>query len=340
MKNIFYFRYLAICGGIETFFYYLGKKYRERDITVYYSCAEPETVERISKYIRVKKHRGETITCERAFFCYNLDIINSVQAEEYIQIVHGDYAALGIVPQLHPKITKYVGVSGTVAESFSRANGVLCETAYNPIAPDEPRKLLRLVSATRLSSEKGKRRMLRLAELLDQAEISFDWTVFTPDTAPLPHRNIVFRPPREDIWDHIAASDYLVQLSDSEGYCYSVVEALTLGTPVIVTRLPVFDELGIEHGKHGFLVGAELDDVPLDAIRKGIRRVKWTAPADRWGELLAEGRSTYSNKGVRIRITADYFDLRMKRSVEAGTVLTVSQWRAEQIIDAGLAEYV
>jgi glycosyltransferase involved in cell wall biosynthesis len=49
-----------------------------------------------------------------------------------------------------------------------------------------------------------------------------------------------------NIIDDIAQADFLIQLSDNEGYCYSIVEALNLGIPVVVTPIPVFKEIGLD----------------------------------------------------------------------------------------------
>ena len=49
-----------------------------------------------------------------------------------------------------------------------------------------------------------------------------------------------------NIIDDIAQADFLVQLSDNEGYCYSIVEALNLHVPVVVTPIPVFKEIGLD----------------------------------------------------------------------------------------------
>ena len=53
-------------------------------------------------------------------------------------------------------------------------------------------------------------------------------------------------PSKLNIIDDIAKADFLVQLSDNEGYCYSIVEALNLHVPVIVTPIPVFKEIGLD----------------------------------------------------------------------------------------------
>jgi glycosyltransferase involved in cell wall biosynthesis len=37
-----------------------------------------------------------------------------------------------------------------------------------------------------------------------------------------------------EIYDDLRRADYVVQLSDTESFCYTMVEALSVGTPVIV----------------------------------------------------------------------------------------------------------
>ena len=89
--------------------------------------------------------------------------------------------------------------------------------------------------------------MEKLAAALDSAGIPFQWLVFTNKAErPIDNKSIYYMEPSLDITDYIADADYLVQLSNTEGYCYAVAEALTLGTPVIVTDLPVFREMEIQ----------------------------------------------------------------------------------------------
>ena len=83
MKNIFYFRNISEIGGIETFLYYLSKEYNDYDITIFYNNADKKQLERLKERVRCIKFRGQEIECEKAFFNYNLDIIDNVKAKEY-----------------------------------------------------------------------------------------------------------------------------------------------------------------------------------------------------------------------------------------------------------------
>lgn len=339
MKNIFYFYKINKIGGIETFFYYLAKKYKDWDITIYYQVGDPEQIKRLKKYVRVKKYRGEKIECYKAFFNFNIDIINNVDAKEYYQIAHGDYKAMKLKPNTHAKITKYLGVSKQVCKTYKEVTGYDTELVYNPIEIDEPKKVLNLISATRLTSEKGKDRMVKLAKMLDEAKIPYLWTIFTDDTNAIDNPNIAYMKPRLDIINYIANADYLVQLSDNEGYCYSVVEALSVGTPVIVTEVPVFKEIGVNQN-NGFILDFDLEEVPIEKIYKGLPKFEYKPKEDNWIKYLASGESTYQKElktMVEVQCISKYHDLELNRLITPEDKLyKVNKIRAEELEELNL----
>lgn len=349
MKNIFYFRYINAIGGIETFFYYLAKKYQDWDITIYYSDGNINQINRLRNYVRVKQYRGEVIECDKAFFNFNLDIIDKVKAKEYIQIAHGDYKSMGIKPNTHPKLNKYLGVSKQVCETYKEVTGYDTELVYNPIEIDAPKKVLNLISATRLTKEKGKDRIIKLAKLLDQKEIPYLWTIFTDDINAIDNPNIVYMKPRLDIINYIANSDYLVQLSDNEGYCYSVAESLSVGTPVIVTECPVFKEIGVNN-QNGFILDFELSNVPIEEIYKGLPKFEYEPKKDNWADILEKGKSEYKEElkmKVRVRCIREYHDMQQKDEKGKDKFITpnddpfiVSKVRAEELVNAGVCEVI
>lgn len=343
MKNIFYFYKINKIGGIETFFYYLAKKYKDFDITIYYQEGDEAQIRRLKKYVRVIKYNGEKIKCKRAFFNFNLDIIDNVEAEEYYQIAHGDYKASGDIPNISKKITKYLGVSKRVCETFSEIIKQDVELVYNPIEIEKPKKVLNLISATRLTREKGKNRMIKLAKMLDDAGIPYLWTIFTDDTQAIDNPNIVYMKPRLDIINYIANADYLVQLSDNEGYCYSVVEALKVGTPVIVTDCPVFKELGINK-TNGFVLDFEMENVPIKEIYKGLPKFEYEPKKDNWSDLLVKGKSNYQKDlktKVLVKCVQNYFDIELQElKTKNSKPYKVNKVRAEELIGYGDIEII
>ena len=348
-RNLFYFRHINSIGGIEAFFYYLAKKYKNYDITVYYQTGDYNQIKRLSKYVRVKQYKGEHIKCDKAFFNFNLDIIDNVEAKEYIQIAHGDYKSMGIKPNTHKKITKYLGVSKQVCSTYKEVTGNDTELVYNPIEIDEPKKVLNLISATRLTAEKGKNRIKKLAAMLDHAGIPYIWTIFTDDVNAIDNPNIAYMKPRLDIVSYIANADYLVQLSDNEGYCYSVIEALSVGTPVIVTECPVFKELGVNED-NGFILDFELSNVPIEKIYKGLPNFKYKPKEDNWNKYLVAGESTYQKElktMVKVQCINAYTDLEQKDENGEYKQITpkdkpykVSKIRADYLIENKVAKLV
>ena len=272
MTNIFYFKRISEIGGIETFLYYLSKLYKNYDVTIIYDYSNREQLARLKKNVKCIKFSGQEIKCEKAFFNYNLDIIDKVKAKEYYQIIHGDYKETGIQCNTNTKITKYLAVSKIAGESFYQKTGIKPEIIYNPLNIDKPKKILKLISATRLTNEKGYNRMIKLAKELSDKKIPFEWHVFT-NKSDIDSDFFIARKPKLNIINDIAEADYLVQLSDSEGYCYSIVEALSVRTPVICTDIPVIKEIGVNEN-NSYILNMDMSNTNVDEIYKKIPKIE------------------------------------------------------------------
>lgn len=341
--NLFYFHTLNSIGGIETFFYQLGKKYgKDFDITVFYRFADQTQLQRLSKYVKCKKYRdGKVIRCKRAFVCFNTDILDFIEADEYYQMLHGDYTSLGVWPDIHPKIQKYISVSEVVRDAYRKGTGDDSIVCYNPFTVEKPKKVLNLVSATRLTADKGFARMEMLAYELDKAGIPFVWTVYTDSNRAVTNPNIIFRPPRLDVLPFIANADYYVQLSDAEGYCYSIVEALSVGTPVIATDFKVIHEIGVINGVNGWIVPMNMENLPIDDIYKGLKKFKYTPLPDRWGELLLPSDEDFLaqlDEIVSVKSKKYYYDLQLNRMVNCNEEWQCTRRRADELENLDLVE--
>lgn len=288
-------------------------------MVVYYKEGDPKQVTRLMQNVEVHRYTGGTIKCENFFCMYNPDIINNVEAKEYINIIHSDYKEVKISPVVHEKFTKTIAVSQRVADSYKELTGIDCEVIYNPVAIDKPKPLLKLISATRLTREKGKERMERLGKILNQKGIQYQWLVFTNDIKVIDNENIVYMSPRLDITSYMADSDYLVQLSDCEAYCYSVVEMLTLGKPVIVTDLPVYKEIGI-NDEMSIKLPLDFKDIDIKRIEelKG-KKIKYTPPKSEWDRYLDNEVTYKPNKEVYIKPIKSFFDVKEQKKVDKNT---------------------
>ena len=306
MKNVFYFKNINSIGGVESFLYYLSKKY---DFEVVYRTGSPEQIERLAKLVKVRKYK-EPIKCDRFFGNYGLDI--EIEASEKYHIVHCDYKNVWFSPIQYDGF-KYIGVSQLACDSFKELTGKDIELSYNPIYLDNVEnnhkrdKKLRLISATRLTREKGLKRMQRLAWILDTSGIDYEWVVFTNRFRGGLGQHVIYKEPKLDIIEDIKQADFLVQLSDCEAFCYSVVEALMCGTPVIATDLPVFKELGLNES-NSILCDLDMKNFNLESTKKEFN-FKYQPPKDNWGKWLSTKKEYDPSEKVKVKVLKRYTDI-------------------------------
>lgn len=344
-NNIFYWSHLNIIGGVETWLYEIAKKYaKEFDILVVYDTADKDQLERLRKLVKTEVRADCHFVCEKLFIGYATEIVEQVEAKEIWQVLHADYKAQNLKPFIDKRITGYLGVSQNTCDTFKEMTGLEAELCYNPLEKRKPKKILHLISATRITSQKAPENMVKLAEALEKENIPFIWDIYTDSRLPdYVNERIVYHAPRLDIIDYIADADYLVQLSQSEGYPYTIIEALSVGTPVIITDLPCLPDLKIENGKNAFVVPMDASEIPVKEIYKGLPKFTYTIRKDRWNELLAEGEPTYNEwlkTPVRIKTLRLYHDIPLDREMRIGEEQTVDRFRAERLIELGLAEEI
>lgn len=300
VTNVLLCNSIGKIGGIETFFCELAKKYHKLDIAIVYTSADTNQLRRLSKYVRCIR-LTKKIKCKKCFMMYNVGI-DKIEADEYIQLIHANYKVQNMLPNTDKRISKYYGVSKWVAKDYEELlvqKGIIkeVEVCYNPITIEKPKRILRLISATRLTKEKGKDRMIFLANELTKHNIPFIWLVFTNDFEKIDNPNVIYMNPRLDIRDYIADSDYLVQLSDTEGYPYSILESLCLSTPVIVTPIPSVIEMGVNE-ENSYILPFNMKEIPIDDIYNKIPRFTFIPKKDKWDELLIHEESTYNPEDI------------------------------------------
>ena len=351
LKNVIYFPSFNLVGGVETYCYEMGLKYgKSYDITVLYKNGAQEQMERIAKVARVIRITSEDkIICDVFIFGCGWDILEQVEAKEYIQTFHADYINRKLNPSPSPKITKRFGVAENttrgIREHFEWAKNL--ETMYNPYTPKKTKKVLKLISATRLTAEKGYGRMKALCDAFDAAGIPFIWLVFTdhPTEKPPVHPNMAILPAKvEGIYDYIASASYLVQLSDTEGFSYAITESLSLGVPVIATDFAVAREQGIVDGKTGWILPMDMSDIPVKKIYKGVPKFTWEPFESHYEKVFVKGKCEYvseiSKAEVRIRAVVPFFDIKESILRQQGDTWIVDVERGDSLKAKGLAEVV
>lgn len=338
MKNVFYFKKISSIGGVESTFYYLSKLYK--NMVVYYKEADSKQIERLAKNIEVHKYT-KPIKCDRFFCNYSYDI--EVEAKEYYHIIHCDYSKVTFKPFVYPGF-KYIGVSKLACDSFTKITGIKAELIYNPIAIEKPivekKKGLHLISATRGSSEKGIERINKLARILDNNGIDYAWEVYSNRHFKISSPNIIKKDTKLDLTKEIAESTYLVQLSSHEAFGLSVAEALTLGTPVIVTDIPAFREIGCIHGKNSIICDLDMKNVDIELIKKGIPKFQYEPPKSNWGKYLDNNSNYDPNERIPVKAKARLWDTDEDKHYKYNEVTTMKRWRVSELESKGLVERI
>ena len=338
--NLFCVSNLNVIGGVETFLYELTKKYKDLDITVLYRTGHINQISRLSKNVRVIKYNSKLkIKCKKAFLNYSNDFINLIDAEEYIKIIHAMYKTQNISVKTDPKINKYIAVSNIAAKEFEELTGIKCEVIRNPltILETDIKPILYLVSATRLTKEKGKSRMEILGNLLNKKGINYLWLIFTNDSESINNPNIVYVKPRLNVIDYLYSLKgkcYGVQLSDCEGDCYFTRECEALGIPLLVTPVESFKEQGLVDGINCYYLPFDMKDIDIDKIVNNIPEYKPFGYIDTWDKELINVKSKYKevNMKVKVKCIRQYYDVELKRDVVLNEELIVSRQRADQLL--------
>ena len=346
-ENIIYISYISEIGGVETFAYELAKKYKDRDVAVVCKTIDKGQLKRLSKICWVYRHTDQYIKCKTAIINYDISIINFIcdEADIYMTI-HADYEHnfyKNKFPQ-HQRIKAYIGITKHIVESFKRCTGnnniIL---GYNPLTIEEEKTYLTLVSATRLTSIKGKDRMIKLTKALDKARIDYIWYIFTNDTDAIQSPNVVYMKPRLDVGRWIEKADYVVQLSDTEACSYTINEALYRNVPVIATPLPYLEEIGYKDGKTGYTL--EFDCSNIEEIVKKIQNVpsfSFKHLKDIYGEIFTNKESEFKEDNMKSKVICieAYYDMELKRLVDKEETLLLDNERAEHLIGLGLVQLV
>lgn len=343
---------MATIGGIETFVYNFCKEMCDLyDILVLYSeHMDPKQILRLSEFVRVQRNAGKLIQCNVVVNIRLTDEVPSnVKYKKRIQMSHT--CQLAPSGKWHWEIKKnyddLIFVSKAAADSFADQN-LKYDIIPNFTDSQIPKKALLLVSACRLTWEKGEERMYQLAEAFRNKNIPFVWLVFSNQPLKRIIPGIVQCPPTLNVTSYFEKADYIVQLSDIESFCYTLAEALQMGVPVLTTPLAVLPEIGFVEGKNGYTLPFDMKDIDVEKIYEDIPRFV-PVPCDnvniakKWKKYLGNTTPTRSYRMksdiVTVKVIEGYGDLELGRNLIPGDVVQMRRERAMVIIGRGLGEW-
>ena len=319
----------ALIGGIETFTYnFCVNMYKYYDIVVLYDYMSPERIAALIPYVEVIKRSDKRIVCDTLIVNRITDTDPpNVDYKRKIQMVH--ICEMGLYQNtLKTDNDLTVYASNHCKETYGREEGTVIHNMTSP--KDKP---LLLVSAMRTTYEKGMSRMVKLSKAMTDAGIKHKWLCFTDSGIINATPSMVHMTPTLDIATFIDKADYLIQLSDEESFCYSIVEALELGTAVITTPIAVLSEIGFEEGEHGYIVPFDMEkvdakrfkDVPAFTFKWDNKKI-----VKEWRQVLGNTKPTRSYKPgemVQVRATQAYFDIVLQRDIKRDEYIQCTRQR-------------
>ena len=282
--TIVYYSAFHSIGGIETWIYNLGKKY---EFTVVYDRANEEQIKKLNDIgIETIWDVGQSIECDTLISCMfgNPD---KIIAKKRKLFVHGIYSNPNDI-KVMPKYDDIYAVSDVAGKAFEDVFKIKTKTLYNPIDVEIKEKPLIFGVFSRTSKEKGIERVKYLINKLIEKNKLFLMLLFTdkPVEYGAQDDRVIQMKPTSQSTAWISICDYICVLSGTEACPYVPQEALKLGKPLIITRLPILDEFGI-NDSNAKILEFDMSNLDIDDLWN-IPTVKdWKEPISKeWEEIM------------------------------------------------------
>ena len=287
-KKIYIYQgFLYYIGGIETFLYNLTKYYQDRNITILCKRIDVRQFINLSKYADIELDNGGNYECDILILGnYDCDsVLPRIKAEKIYQMMHGDLRGLKTyLPGgeqnfkwiKNIKIDQIISVSQAASDGLKEVTGYDSEVIYNILDDNfaEEDGAMSFITLSRATPEKGINRIIQMAEAFIKADKQFVWFLCCSleqikDREILKKiqslKQLVIVPPSHHMKALIKNCDYLVQLSDTESFCYSAFEALQRNVPVILTNFPEAQSIVVD-GENGYILEMDLSNLDVEKI--------------------------------------------------------------------------
>ncbi len=325
MKKIVFFNKTLLSGGIEKCIETLSKYiYKDFELEICYyddSKLDMNIVDILKNYAKITKLEEDTfVECDICIWCYLYfdyqEMKKKIKANEYICWIHS-------MPRILPDCllddknfvedcSRFICVSeavksnlniskeGEVIHNFINDNIMELANESNPLVDYKDK--LKLCVVSRLSNGKGFDRLLKLVECLEANNVNYILNIIGKGRTMeeeirgwfSKYSSVEFIGYRNNPYNYVKNSDYLIQLSDDESWCNSITEAKALGVPVVVTNFLSAKEQVVD-GYNGILVDLDCSDyntivsrmIKLNELLKDcLQDFVYEPEVDKWLEVL------------------------------------------------------
>jgi len=305
-KIAFLYHHINAIGGVEIAILNLIKKLKEHfDVYVCYTLSDSDfdMLYRMSEHATVVNLNHNEVEVDTVVYCSIYCIKNKITAKKELRWLHGCLTDMKCrLP--NENISEYISVGKVCKEQLdSQIKPKESHLIYNELNSDiiklSNKKLpakgskLRLVTVSRISSEKGFERMLEVSKRLTKNNIPYIWDIVGSgyneayenkirESAP---KEWIFHGRLENPFPYIKRADFLLQLSDYEAFGYVLLEALVLGTTVITTDYSSASEM--INDSNGYIIKKDLSDLDLNIFNnKKVFKHEHKSSIEQWLKLL------------------------------------------------------
>lgn len=347
---IIYRRIIPRIGGLGTFIdNFVDQMSELYDITIVCESINGSRFNALYKKVRVLAniieydgHRSEVFNNKKPLYCDTLIMLSfldslptNIHAEKIVRMCHAcktDPAY--IIPKDYDEL---VYVSGTAMNSHGETEGLVI---HNMNIPPKQKAMI-LISATRFPApDKGKieQRMRKLANMLNENNISYIWLNFSDGNLPDPPKNFYNMGPSDNMQSIISSATYVVALSDSECWSYTCLEALMNNVPLICTPFPSAFEMGVKNKVNAHVVPFDMDfDVTqLLTVPKFKFSYDNEAIRQQWIELLGHSKPKHDydpGEFVQVYIKDEFYDIELNEYTKPGQKRVVTKQRALEMLN-------
>lgn len=374
MRIILYQAQQNEVGGIETFNLNFCKRMSKYyDIVFVADKCDPVQKMKLEQYVPVYLFDNQMFEADVVIFssAWGMRPEANFIADRYIQMVHADFAGIEKHWNFHykklDKVTEHYGGGENIAKTFKEKYGIECGVIPYLLDNEvEIKPVLHLISTTRIAKEKGIERIVVMAKKLKELGYKFNWNVWgsgfdegyvkrmqkSLENVP----EVSFKGLGRDLASYVADADYLVQLSDTEGYAFSIYESLSYNTPVIATAFPNAYEQ-IKDGKNGYILPFELftngiDDDWHKLFKKLYNKIpefkfEPLSSEQNWIDVLGKPKkdkrkpiAVKEPEKIKVRVIKRYKDVYWERRMNVGEIFEVTEGRAKLLEGMGLVTKV
>lgn len=283
----------------------------KRDFTIVYSedGNDQGMVDEMSKYAKVQKYE-KYMTCDIAIFAtqfYEFRDIIFITKKRY-QWVHNSPFANGVSCLMDSNHTKNIDLficvskateeeliyynsdfNTTVIHNFFDVDRIL-KLSKEPLEEKQSNKTITIVS--RMSSEKGIYRLDLFADKIPDWTINVIGAGFDENYENLTRRflrkkdNIKFLGYKNNPFNYIKNSTYLMCLSTNEGWNRTITEARILGVPILSTNFDSVEEQVID-GVNGYIFDMDFErDITIIENVPKVEPIEWHNEIEKWEIIL------------------------------------------------------